>query len=83
MVNGDTQEYWRWEDGEDDDRKPEASKDGEKEAKKSDDDHKAIKSAESHSQNKDDQNDEGWTSGGLDSAHSVRLTAAGNKKNKK
>jgi len=84
MVNGETQEYWRWEDGEDDERKPEASKDGEKDPKKSGQGLKAAAATKpAESPNKDELNDEGWTSGGLDDAHDIRLTAAGNKKNKK
>lgn len=79
IINGDTQEYWRWEDGEDDDKKPEPSKDDEK-AKKP----VAPLPASTADKNcTEDQTDEGWTSGGLDSTSSIRLTAAGNKKSKK
>ncbi|KAH9449060.1 hypothetical protein MJO29_009926 [Puccinia striiformis f. sp. tritici] len=75
MINGDTQEYWRWEDGEDDDKKPEPSSTEDEKSKKS------TNSSSITEKKKEEHNDEGWTSGGLSS--SVKLTAAGNKKNKK
>ncbi|KAA1105039.1 hypothetical protein PGT21_005256 [Puccinia graminis f. sp. tritici] len=62
IINGDTQEYWRWEDGEDDDKKPEPSKE--------DNDNQSSK-------NIDNQSSDGNTN------QSVKLTAAGVKKNQK
>lgn len=90
MLRNDTQEYWRWEDGEDDDKKPEPE-DKETESNKkpksdsnqlagSMDDKKTLTGDDEDAQN---ENDEGWTSGGLDSTQSIRMTAAGNKKKKK
>jgi minor histocompatibility antigen H13 len=64
IINGDTQEYWRWEDGEDDDKKPEPSKDQQDNDKQS-------------SKNIDNQSSDGNTH------QSVKLTAAGVKKNQK
>lgn len=81
ILSGDTAEYWRWEDGEDDDKKPDpattTNKDKLEESKK----HEELVPESNQIQPQAIlENDEGWTSGGLDSSNPVKMTAAGKKK---
>lgn len=79
VAKGDTAEFWRWEDGEDDDKKEEK-----KEEEKVDEKKSSAKSSAVTASTKDQVEDEDWTSGGLSESgkSGMRLTSQGNKKKK-
>lgn len=76
VMTGDTAEYWRWEDGEDDEKKEENEKKTDQE----------VKSVESSKKSSGQENQEdGWTSGGVSETgkDGLRLTSQGKQKRKK